>query len=140
MTRNVDKFLLCLESGALFTLINMIIGKIDYSIIMLFIVMFIDFVTGVVSGIKLHELSSTRCFNGLCKKFMILVYVILAHHFDILLNIDYVRMGVCYMYIVSETISIFENGVKLGVDIPEPIKKTLDILQSKEKEGLNNGD
>jgi len=63
---------------------------------------------------------------------MIIVYVMLAHHFDVLLSINYIRMGVCYMYIVSETISIFENGVKLGVEIPGPIKNALEILQKKE--------
>ena len=132
MTRNIDKFIVCTEGGLCFTLINLVIGSIDYSIIMLFIVMITDFITGVLCGFKCHTLSSQKCFNGLCKKLMIIVYVMLAHHFDVLLNINYIRMGVCYMYIVSETISIFENGVKLGVEIPGPIKNALEILQKKE--------
>ena len=131
MTRNIDKLIVCFNSGIILSFINLAFGKIDYSVIMLIIVMVTDFITGVLCGYRQKQLSSRKCFDGLCRKLMILIYVMLAHHFDMLLHVDYVRMGVCYMYIVSETISIFENGVKLGVDIPEPIQKALEILQSK---------
>lgn len=136
MTRNVDKFVTCTSTGVLLSIINVLIGAVDYSVIMLLICMVTDFATGVLSGCKNGNLSSKRCFNGLCKKLMILVYVILAHHFDVLLGLDnIVRMGVCYMYIVNETISITENGVKLGVEAPHAIKKALEILQDG---GKNN--
>lgn len=131
MAKNIDKLIICGGSGAILSFINLAIGKVDYSVVMLLIVMVTDFATGVLCGYRQKQLSSRKCFDGLCRKLMILIYVMLAHHFDMLLHIDYVRMGVCYMYIVSETISIFENGVKLGVDIPEPIQNVLEILQSK---------
>ena len=38
------------------------------------------------------------------------------------------------MYAIGEVLSIIENGVTLGVPIPEPIVKALDILNGGKKE------
>ena len=68
------------------------------------------------------------------KKLMIFVYVMIAHHLDVLLSVNYVRIGVCYMYAVGEVLSIIENGVTLGLPVPEPIKKALEMIDGGEKE------
>ena len=59
---------------------------------------------------------------------MVLIYVMLAHHLDILLGVDYVKVGVCYMYAIGEVLSIIENGVVLGLPVPTPIKKALEMI------------
>lgn len=133
MYKNIEKFLMCLTTGGLLTMIELVFGSIDYSLIFLFIAMCSDFMTGVMVGVRTKSLSSEVCFGGLLKKLMILVYVILGHHLDVLLHVDYVRIGVCYMYATSEVISIFENGVKLGVPIPEPIRKALELINDSKK-------
>lgn len=130
LTKTIDKFCFCVTGGTFFTVVNVIFGKMDYSLIVLLIAMGIDFITGILCGMQTSTLSSKRCSEGLFKKLMILLYVILAHHFDVLLHLDYVRISICYMYIVSETISIIENGVKLGAPVPKPIEKILEILNN----------
>lgn len=129
--KSLDRITACITAGGILTLIECVFGKVDYSMIFLFIVMVTDFATGTVCGWMERKLSSRVCVNGLFRKLMILAYVMLGHHLDVLLHLDYIRVGVCYMYSISECISIFENGVKLGVPIPEPIKKALDMLNKK---------
>lgn len=133
MTKNIDRFVTCITTGGILTVIELIFGRIDYSMIFLCIAICTDFLTGMMVGFNQKELSSKVCISGLFKKLMIMIYVMLGHHIDILLNIDYVRVGVCYMYATGEILSIFENGVKLGVPIPEPIKKALDLINNREE-------
>lgn len=136
LTKTIDKWIACFTAGGVLTMFTIIFGKMDYSIILLLIAMATDFITGIMCGIKSHELSSGKCFEGLCRKLMILIYVMLAHHLDVLLlsfNIiqhDFVRIGVCFMYIVNEIISIIENGTKLGVAVPKPIQNALEIINN----------
>ncbi len=143
LTRTMDKWLACFTTGGVLAAITVIIGKVDYSIILLFIAMFADLFTGILCSISARELSSRRCFSGCCRKLMIVVYVILAHHLDVLLILygviqhDFVRTGVCFMYITSEIISIIENGSKLGVAVPKPIQSALEILNNKDEEEQN---
>lgn len=134
MTKSFDKFMTCLTTGGILTLIELLFGKVDYSMVFLFIAMATDFLTGVMVGFNQKTLSSKICINGLMRKCMVLIYVMLGHHLDVLLHVDYVRMGVCYMYATGEVLSIFENGVKLGVPIPEPIKKALKLLNNDDED------
>ncbi len=143
LTKTFDKWFSCFTSGALLAAFSLIIGKVDYSIILLFIAMGVDLLTGILCGIESHTVSSRKCFLGICRKLMIIVYVILAHHLDVLLisfNIiehDFVRVGVCFMYIINEIISIIENGTRLGVAVPKPIQNALEILNNCDEEGQN---
>lgn len=134
MTKVIKKIMTCVTAGSILTMLELVFGKMDYSITFLFICMGTDFITGVWCGCVNKELNSRTCVNGLFRKLMILVYVMLAHHMDVLLDKDYIRVGVCYMYMVSEMISIFENGVKLGVPVPEPIRKALELLNNKKEQ------
>lgn len=124
----------CILSGCFLTVITALFGSIDYSFIFLCICMLTDFLTGLMCGAYRHELSSDICIRGLMKKLMIFVYVMIAHHLDVLLSVNYVRIGVCYMYAVGEVLSIIENGVTLGLPVPEPIKKALEMIDGGEKE------
>lgn len=134
MTKSIDKFITCFLTGGFLTVIELLFGHMDYSMVFLFIAMAADFATGILVGFSEKKLSSRICVNGLFRKFMILIYVMLGHHLDVLLNVDYVRIGVCYMYAASEVMSILENGAKLGVPIPEPIRKALELLNPKKEE------
>ena len=41
---------------------------------------------------------------------------------------------------VNELISITENAGLMGLPLPDAIKKAIDILQSKGKEGIEDGE
>ena len=128
MTKNFDKLMVCVFSGTCLTVLEKLFGSYDKSIGFLCLMMVLDFITGIMCGAKEHKLSSEVCINGLYKKLFMLVYVIIAHHLDVILDLDYIRTGVCYMYGSGEIISMLENGTRLGLPMPTPIKKALDIL------------
>ena len=123
-----EKLFLCVGSGVVITVIENLFGHIDKSLCFLCLVMILDFVTGLMCGATNHNLSSEICTKGLFKKLFILIYVIVANHLDNLLDTNYIRTAVCYMYATGEIISIIENGVILGVPIPTPLKKALEML------------
>ena len=131
---NFDKLITCFNVGGIMAVINLVFGKIDYSFGFLMLVMLLDYITGLMCAISAKNLSSHKATTGLLKKFFVLIYVIIAHHLDMMLGTDYIRIGVCYMYGAGEVISIIENGSKLGVPVPEPIKKALEIMQSNSKD------
>lgn len=132
MTKTFDKFMYCITTGAVMTFINLVFGKIDYSFGFLMLVMLLDYITGLMCGWLDKSISSDKATRGLFKKLFVFIYVIIAHHLDVMLDKDYVRVMVCYAYAVGEVISIIENGTKLGVPVPEPIKKALELLNTKE--------
>lgn len=134
MLKSVEKLFTCLTGGIMLTTLNFMFGKMDYSLIFLFIMMVLDFLTGMMAGGIEGHLSSQICTKGLFKKLMVLVYIMVAHHLDILLGVNYVKIGVCYLYATGEVLSIIENGTRIGVPVPEPIKKALDILNGGEEE------
>lgn len=128
MTRTLDRFMTCVGLGGLATVFNLTIGKMDYSLAFLMLVMVIDYLTGLMCGWLDKSLSSEKAIRGLFKKLFTFVYVIIGHHMDMMLHVDYVRIGICYMYAAGEVLSIIENGTKLGVPVPEPLKKALEIM------------
>lgn len=128
MTKNFDGFMVCLLTGSGLTVLQDLFGKFDKSLGFLCLVMVLDFITGLLCGWFEKELSSEVCTKGLFKKLFIFVYVIIGNYLDRLLGTDYIRIGICYMYATGEVLSIIENGVRLGVPIPTPIKKALEIL------------
>lgn len=132
--KTFDRFMTCLTTGTLITALELIFGKCDRTLIVLLICMFFDLITGILCGVKKENLSSNTCFNGLKRKLFILIYVIIGNQLDLLLNTNYIRIAVCSMYIVNEIISIIENGTILGVPVPKPIQKVLEIIND-EKEG-----
>ena len=132
--KTFDRFMTCLTTGTLITALELIFGKCDRTLIVLLVCMFFDLITGVLCGVKEEKLSSNICFNGLKRKLFILIYVIIGNQLDLLLQVDYIRIAVCSMYIVNEIISIIENGTLLGVPVPKPIQKVLEIINDK-KEG-----
>ena len=133
MTKTIERFLTCVEMGGVMTIINLVFGKIDYSFTFLMMVMVIDYLTGLACGWSDKSLSSDKATKGLFKKMFVLIYVIIAHHLDIMLKVDFCRIGICYMYAAGEVLSIIENGTKLGVPVPEPIKKALSIMNKETK-------
>ena len=133
MTKTIERFVTCVEMGGVMTIINLVFGKIDYSFTFLMMVMIIDYLTGLACGWSDKSLSSDKATKGLFKKMFVLIYVIIAHHLDIMLKVDFCRIGICYMYAAGEVLSIIENGTKLGVPVPEPIKKALSIMNKETK-------
>ena len=96
--------------------------------------MVLDYVTGVIVAINKKELSSAIGFKGLSKKFLILIFIALAHVLDVYVLNTYpvLQSAVMMFFLANEGISLVENAAELGVPIPS---KLLNALKQLKKQG-----
>ena len=136
---NGIKEMLCTVVGIIGSFIAGLLGGWDTALITLITFMAIDYITGlVVAGIfkkspksENGALESRAGFKGLCRKCMIILFVLIAYRMDIMIGTDYIRNAVIIAFITNEVISIIENAGLMGVPVPDVIKKGIDILQKK---------
>ncbi|MDD3841071.1 MAG: phage holin family protein [Clostridia bacterium] len=124
-----------LVGAGLGTLLTWLFGGWEVGLQILITAMTLDFILGLMCGYKEDELSSKVGFNGLKRKFTILIILILAVLLDRLIGQEWIfRTVVIYFYVAMEGLSILENAVKLDVPVPEKLKDALIQLKDKEKE------
>ncbi|MBS5151398.1 MAG: phage holin family protein [Butyricicoccus pullicaecorum] len=119
--------------------ISELFGGWDTAIVTLMLFMALDYISGLVVAGVFHrsdktqsgKLDSTACWQGLLKKGMTLVVVLVATQLDNVLGTSFVREAAVIAYIVNETISIIENAGRMGLPIPDTIMKAVEQLQGK---------
>ncbi len=119
--------------------ISQAFGGWDAAMMTLLIFMAIDYVSGlIVAGVfqasdksETGALNSAACWQGLLKKGMTLVIVLVASRLDIVLGTAFVRDAVVIAYVVNETISIIENAGLMGLPVPDVIMSAIEQLQGK---------
>ena len=129
-------------AGVIGGMISQAFGGLDAALITLLIFMAVDYVSGlIVAGVfqasdktESGSLSSIACWQGLLKKGMTLVIVLVAARLDIVLGTAFVRDAVVIAYIVNETISIIENAGLMGLPVPDAIMSAIEQLQGKNEQ------
>ncbi len=121
--------------GVLGAILTFMFGSWSESLTFLLLAMGADYVTGTAASIKEGKgLNSAFGAWGLARKGLTLLVVLLAHRIDVLLNTEDVTMGAAiFFYIANELISITENYGRLGLPLPERIRKMIAILKEKDK-------
>lgn len=112
-------------------------GGWDSAMAALLCCMAVDYVSGSIVALVFHNSpkSESGCYNsgyglkGLCRKGLMLLFVIVAVQADRLLGADYVRDAVCVGFCTNEIISITENLGLAGVPMPQAVVKALEQLQ-----------
>lgn len=102
--------------------------------------MAIDYISGLmVAGVFKQSpktdtgaLESRAGFKGLCRKGVMLAIVLVAYRLDLAIGVEYIRDAVIIAFIANETISIVENAGLMGVPIPAPLVKAIDVLKQRE--------
>ena len=106
----------------------------------LLVAMGVDFVTGlVVAGVFKKSqktpngaLESNIGWKGIAKKGVTLLIVLIAHRLDLAIGTTIIRDSVVIAFIINEVISITENSGLMGVPVPPPIKRAIEVLKDKE--------
>ena len=95
----------------------------------------IDYITGLMVAVLERKLSSEVGFRGIFKKVLIFTLVGIGNIVDVYLikNGSAIRTAVIFFYLSNEGISILENTGKIGLPIPEKLKKALEQLNKEEK-------
>ena len=74
-------------------------------------------------------------FKGLCRKFVVLFFVLIGHELDVVLGVDYIRNAVVIGFMANELLSITENAGLMGIPIPSIITKGIEILKQRAEKG-----
>lgn len=115
------------------TAINYLWGGWDVAFKTLLLFMLLDYITGLICATKDNKISSAIGFNGILKKVMILIVVVVAVNVDSIVGTSgLARSLVIFFYVSMEGISILENAARMDVGIPDRLKEML--LQLKEGE------
>lgn len=103
------------------------LGNPDEAMCTLIIFMAADLLTGIMSSIADHQFSGNMLLKGIAKKICILILIGIAHTMDLnfLSETELLRNPVLFFFISSEGISVCKNASKLGVTIPDGLKKEL---------------
>lgn len=110
-----------------------IMGGGDALLVALAALVALDYLTGLIKGIYLKQLSSEIGFKGLLKKIMIFIVIAAAHTIQqIVGNAIPLREVVIMFFIANEGLSLIENAA-VFIPIPAALKETL--IQLREKEG-----
>lgn len=129
----------CTALGVVGSLLAAAFGGWDAALMALMICIAVDYVSGSIVALVFHNSSksetgaynSTYGLKGLCKKGLMLLFVLVAVQIDRVLGADYVRDAVCIGFCSNEVLSIVENLGLAGVPMPQAVVKALEQLQSK---------
>lgn len=104
----------------------------------------LDYITGIICGVMGKSpktenggLSSKEAFQGLLKKALILLVVLLAALLDravsMSADIEFAAVSgaTCLWFIASEGMSILENAAAMGVPIPQILLNMLELFKGK---------
>lgn len=133
---------ICTVIGIVGSFIVSLLGGWDNGLITLVLFMAIDYITGLIVAGVFHQskktetgaLESRAGFKGLCRKGVVLLFVLIANKLDIVLNVSYIRDAVIIGFMANELISIIENAGLMGIPLPAVINNAVDILVNKDSE------
>ena len=108
----------------------------------LVIFMIIDYITGISVAVfwrrsgktKRGLLKSEAGWRGLCKKGMILGFVLIGNRLDILQDTNYVMNTICIGYAMNELISIMENAGLMGIPLPAVVQEIVEVLSDEDSQ------
>jgi len=92
----------------------------------------VDYITGIAASLKEKKgLNSEVGFWGLAKKVFMLMIIALAHQMDIVFETNLLMTGALYYYLANELLSITENYGRIGLPLPDFIRKAIEVLKNK---------
>lgn len=130
---------LCTLSGMIGGALAAAFGGWDAAMTALMVCISADYISGSLVALVFHKStkSQTGAYNsayglkGLCKKGMMLLFVLVAVQLDALMGSDYIRDAVCIGFCSNEVLSIMENLGHAGVPMPQAVIQALEQLQKK---------
>lgn len=123
---------IALYMGIIGSFVSYLVDGIGLATTVLLGMMALDYLSGLMSGAYNKELNSRIGFRGLIRKSYYLLLLgsvyLVGYAVD---EIKWAGDGLAVALIAMEFISITENGTKMNMPMPEPIKKILLIMNEK---------
>ena len=120
-------------------IVGFLFGGWSVLLTILSVLVITDYASGLVAAGVNGEMKSRVGFIGITRKVFIFVMVGVARMVDLLFVENGIEIGFLVMtvtivfYCINELISITENMGKMGVYVPEPITKAIEILKQENK-------
>lgn len=116
------------------------LGGWDMLLQVLIVIMAVDVITGwIVAGVfhkspktETGALDSKIGFNGLVKKFSVLLLILVAAQLDKAIGGSFSRTAVILFFCGNEGLSILENLALMGIEYPAFLKNALEALKKKD--------
>ena len=133
------KEMLCTAFACMGAALSWAFGGWDAALSALTVCMAVDYFSGSIVALVFHKSTKTESgtynsmygLKGLCKKGLMLLFVLVAVQIDRILGAEYVRDAVCIGFCANEILSIIENLGLAGIPMPEAIVKALEQLQNR---------
>lgn len=120
--------------GAIGGIIAYFLGGWDVLLKTIVFLAVLDYITGLIKGIYLKQLSSEVGYKGLLKKVFMFIVIAVAYEIQKFLNHAIaLREIVITFYVCNEAISLLENVAEF-IPIPDKLKTVLIQLRDKEDE------
>lgn len=120
--------------GAIGGIIAYFLGGWDVLLKTIVFLAVLDYITGLIKGIYLKQLSSEVGYKGLLKKVFMFIVIAVSYEIQKFLNHAIaLREIVITFYVCNEAISILENVAEF-IPIPDKLKTVLVQLRDKEDE------
>ena len=135
------KHTICAYIGAIGGALASLFGGWDAALGTLLGLMAADYLTGVLVAGVFHRsgktesgaLSSKAGFQGLCRKGVMLLMVLVGARLDGLLGLTFLRDSVTIGFVANELLSVLENAALMGIPVPAALQRALDLLNSREE-------
>ncbi len=118
-----------------------LVGGWDGALSLLFLLMGLDMLTGIITSLMQKSAQtpgggflSRALFEGLSRKLLMVLLVILATALDGLLSASVCRLAVIGFYGANEALSIIENAALLGVPFPKGLLGALERFRDNQNE------
>lgn len=136
------KSTICAVFGVIGGGIAYLFGGWDSSLVTLLIFMLADYVTGLIVAGVFHKSKKTDTGNldsrvgwkGICKKFVTLLFIIVAHRLDLQMGTLFIKDAVCIAFITNEALSLVENAGLMGIPIPKAIREAIAVLHKENEQ------
>ena len=130
---------ICTVFGMVGAAVAAAFGGWDAALTALTVCMAADYLSGTIVALVFHNsnksesgaYNSSYGLKGLCRKGLMLLFVLVAVQLDRLVGADYVRDAVCIGFCSNEVLSIVENLGLAGVPMPDAVVTALEQLQKK---------
>ena len=125
------KYVISNVISVILTFLIYLLGGFDIALKSLFIVIVIDYATGILSAIYNKQINSKVGFKGILKKFSYLLIIALSVIIDnILGQSGTIRTLVIYFFVANDGISILENVAEMNIPLPPKLLETLQQLKT----------
>lgn len=119
-------------TGAIGGAISYLVDGIGLAVTILLAMMALDYISGLMSAAYERKLNSRIGFNGLIRKSYYLLLLGAVYLIGTVVDgISYAADGLAIALIIAEFISITENGAKMNLPMPEPVRRVLLIISGK---------